>query len=418
MAGIGPALLPALLTLTLGVVGLGRQAWRDEHATWYAATLPWDALVSRLSQVDIVLLPYYLLMRPWIAVFGDSVLAMRLPSLLAMACAAGLTGWLGSRLFDRWVGLAAGCLFALVPSVSRFAQEARPYAFAIAFAVASLVAVLARRWWLVSLMVALVGLAHLVALLVLLAHVPVVLREGPSRWRPWVFAVGVGLVPVIPIAAAGLRQTGQVAWIDAGWRSLATLPFSLARSAAVAGILAALAIVGILGRKWDWRLTTLTVWGLGPPLVFFVVAHDLFYYRYLLFVLPAWVLAAGLALRRRAVAIAAVGAALLLGVPDQLALRRSPLPGDQDYRAAAAYVARQMSPSDGIRFEGYPDRRERLGFAYELRDRATPTECDECAQRLWLVSNSPNATIPRGFAVVETRTFAGIIVYFLRATPT
>ena len=443
------ALVPAVLTLMLGALGLGRQAWRDEHATWHAATMSWPLLREHLSQVDIVLLPYYLLMRVWITVFGDSVVAMRLPSLLAMACAAGLTGLLGSRLFDRWTGLAGGCLFAVVPSVSRFGQEARPYAFAIAFAVASLLALLAHRWWLVSVMVALTGLAHLVALLVLLAHVPVMLRGRASAGsggagsggadssifpenaasaareaafsgkvlRPWIIAVVVGLVPVIPIAILGVSQTGQVSWIDAGWRSLASLPFSLARSAAVAGILAALAIVGVLGRRWDWRLTMLVVWGLGPPSVLFVVAHDLFYYRYLLFVLPAWVLAAGLALRKRAAAIAAVGAALLLGVPDQLALRHSPLPGDQDYRAAAAYVAQHMSPSDGIWFEGYADGRERLGFAYELRGRAMPTECAGCAARLWLVSNGPNASVPVGFAVVEKRSFPGITIYFLRATP-
>lgn len=406
--------LPAVLTLTLGMLGLGRQAWRDEHATWHAATMPWHALVSYLSHVDIVFLPWYLLMRPWIAVFGDSVVAMRIPALLAMACAAGLTGLLGARLFDPWVGLAGGCLFAVVPSVSRFAQEARPYSLAVAFAVASVLALLSRRWWLVSLTVALTGLAHLVALLVLFAHLPLLSRK--MLWR-WLAAVGVGLVPVIPVALIGVRQTGQVSWIDASWRSLAALPFSLARSAVVAGILAALAIVGVLGRQWDWRLALLVVWGVAPPLVLFVVAHDLFYYRYLLFVLPAWTLAAGLALRRRTVLVAAVAATLLLGVPDQLALRRSPLPGDQDYRAAAAYVAAHMDPSDGIWFEGYPDGRERLGFAYELRDRAMPTECSGCAAQLWLVSNRPNATIPNGFAVVQTRDFPGLTVYFLRATP-
>jgi mannosyltransferase len=408
--------------------------------------MPLPALREHLSQVDIVLLPYYAFMRAWIAVFGDSVVAMRLPSLLAMAGAAALTAVLGTQLFDRWVGLAGGCLFAVVPSVSRFGQEARPYAFAIAFALASVVAVLWRKWWLVAVTVMLTGFAHLFALLILLAHLPVVLRsrrrpEGPDvggsdifpdnaasvraeaaysrKMLPhWIIAVGVGLVHEIPLAILGAGQTGQVSWIDAGWRSLASLPFSLARSAAVAGILAALAIVGVLGRKWDWRLTTLAVWALGPPLVLFVLAHDLFYYRYLLFVLPAWALAAGLALRNRAVLVAAVVAALALGVPDQLALRRSPLPGDQDYRAAAAYVAEHMSPSDAIRFDGNPDHRERLGFAYELRRRPMPIECDGCAARMWLVANGTGVAIPGGFAVVETRSFPGITVYFLRASPT
>jgi mannosyltransferase len=413
------ALVPALLTLIVGAVGLGRQAWRDEHATWHAATMPWGSLGEHLSQMDIVLLPYYLFMRVWIFAFGESVVAMRVPSLLAMACAAGLTALLGERLFDRWTGLAGGCLFAVVPSVSRYAQEARPYAFAVAFAVAGLLALLWalerpswRRWAVVSAAVALTGLAHLIALLVLLAHLPVLVANPRARTREWIIAVGVGLVPVVPLAILGARQTGQVSWIDAGWKSLASLPFSLARSAAVAGILAALAIVGVFTRRWDWRLTTLAVWALGPPIAFFALAHDLFYYRYLLFVLPAWTLAAGLAIQRRAVLVAAVGAALLLGGRDQLALRRSPLPGDQDYRAAASYVAEHMSPSDGIRFDGYPDDRERLGFAYELRDRAMPIECDGCAPRLWLVSNRPKAT-PEGFEVVETRSFPGITLTLL-----
>ncbi|HEX6682523.1 MAG TPA: glycosyltransferase family 39 protein [Candidatus Limnocylindrales bacterium] len=411
------AAVPALLTLLLGALGLGRQAWRDEHATWWAASMPWTSLPEHLSQMDIVLLPYYLLMRVWIFVFGDSVVAMRLPSLLAMAAAAALTGMLGQRLYGPAVGLAGGCLFAVVPSASRYAQEARPYAFAIAFAVATLVVLLWvlqrptwRRWALLSVVVALTGFAHLVALLVLFAHIPVVRH----RMRPWLVAVGAGLVPVLPLAVLGARQTGQVWWIEASWKSLASLPLSLVRSAAVAGVLAALAIVGVFGRRWDWRLTMLAVWGIAPPLVLFALAHDIFYYRYLLFVVPAWAIAAGLALRGRAMLVAAVGAALLLGGRDQVAVRRDPLPGDQDYRAAASYVADHMSPSDGIRFSGYPDNRERLGFAYELRRRVMPPECEECAGRVWLVSNRPNATL-NGFTVVETRTFPGI--YLFLATP-
>jgi hypothetical protein len=77
-----------------------------------------------------------------------------------------------------------------------------------------------------------------------------------------------------------------------------------------------------------------------------------------------------------------------------------------------------MTASDGIRFAGYPDGRERLGFAYELRHRVMPTECDDCAARIWLVSNGPGVPVPGGFTVVETRNFPGIAVYFLRATPT
>ena len=84
-------LVPFLTALVIGAVGMTRQAWRDEHSTWRAATIPLPDLRSLLSHVDIVLAPYYIFMRGWIAVFGDSVVAMRVPSLLAMATAAGLS---------------------------------------------------------------------------------------------------------------------------------------------------------------------------------------------------------------------------------------------------------------------------------------------------------------------------------------
>ena len=89
--------IPFGLSVLISAVGIGRQAWRDEHATWWAATIPMDEFGKLVSHVDIVLAPYYLFMRGWMALFGDSVLAMRLPSLLAMGAAAALTAALGKR---------------------------------------------------------------------------------------------------------------------------------------------------------------------------------------------------------------------------------------------------------------------------------------------------------------------------------
>lgn len=405
--------LPALLTLLLGSIGINRQAWRDEHATWQAATIPLSELGGYLAQKDIVIAPYYLLMRGWIALFGDSVVAMRLPSLLAMAACAGLVGLLGERLFGKWIGIVAGTLFAVLPSVSRYAAEARPYPFAIAFAVAGVYFVLRRRWWLVCVTVAFAGLSHLIALLVLLAHIPLLTKSLLPKWG---LSVGIGLLPVIPLAVLGIRQTGQVSWIDSGWRSLGTLPMSLIRSAVVAGILAALAGVAVLATRWDRRIAALVTWIAAPPVVLFLAAQEVFYYRYLLFTVPAWVLLAALAVPRRVAAVPALlTLVLLLGARDHLAVRRSPLPGDQDYRAAAAYVGERFTPEDRILFDGHRDRRERHGFAYELRRRPAPQECVACLQtatRLWLVTDGQPVPVP-GFVVAETKTFPGISLALL-----
>jgi mannosyltransferase len=410
-------LVPFLVTLVVGAVGITRQAWRDEHSTWWAATIPLPDLGSLLSHVDIVLAPYYVFMRGWIFVFGDSVVALRLPSLLAMAAAAGLTAMVGERMFGAWVGVTAGCLFAVLPSVSRYAQEARPYAFAICFAVASVLAVLTRRWVFVAVFVALTGFAHLIALTVLLAHLPLLDRLSLRRWA---VSAGLGVAPLVPLAILGASQTGQLYWIDAGWKNLATLPMALTRSAVVAGILAALGLLAVL-TAFTRNVMALVVWAAAPPLLIFVAAPQFFFYRYLLFTLPAWVLLAAFGAaqairqRQRLATVALCATVLLLGARDQVGVRKSPLPGDQDYQAAAGYVGHHLTPGDEVYFDGYPDQRERFGFAYELRRRPVPQLCRALVSctRVWLVSNRV-VPPPDGFTVLDRQRFPGLEVQLLR----
>ncbi|WP_242624564.1 glycosyltransferase family 39 protein [Micromonospora kangleipakensis] len=176
-------LTPVLLTLVVTLTGLSRaQLWRDELATWSAATRPVGDLVRLASTIDAATGPYYLLMHGWTALFGDSATALRLPSVLAMAAAAGLTARLGERLVDARVGLLAGLLLAVLPGTSRYAQEARPYALATLLAVLAtllLVEALRRptwtRWAGYAAAVAVLGLTHLIALTLLAAHAVAVL---------------------------------------------------------------------------------------------------------------------------------------------------------------------------------------------------------------------------------------------------
>src|SRR4051812_37053630 len=127
------ALIPALVTLVVGGFGVNsRELWEDEYATYHAATISWGALGRLLRHLDLVHAVYYVFLRGWLALAGDSLLALRLPSLLAMAAAAAAVALLGRRLVNAWVGVAAGLTFALLPSVSRYAEEARSYALVTA----------------------------------------------------------------------------------------------------------------------------------------------------------------------------------------------------------------------------------------------------------------------------------------------
>ena len=120
----GPAVLPALLMLLVGRVGLRRPSvgW-DENATWLASRRTAGQIVELATHFDGVISPYYLFMHFWTAVFGDSELALRAPSLIAVALGVGVSAELGRRLFGPAVGLLCGLLLVTVPQLSRYAQD-------------------------------------------------------------------------------------------------------------------------------------------------------------------------------------------------------------------------------------------------------------------------------------------------------
>ncbi|MEY9969612.1 hypothetical protein ABIA33_007701 [Streptacidiphilus sp. MAP12-16] len=125
-------LWPMVLTLVLGLYKLSQpELWRAELASWSAASRSVPQLFRLLGHVDTSSGAYYLFLHFWIKIFGDSIVALRLPSVLAMAGAAGCVALLGRRMFSSSAGVLAGLAFAVMPAVSRYAQEARSYAFTI-----------------------------------------------------------------------------------------------------------------------------------------------------------------------------------------------------------------------------------------------------------------------------------------------
>ncbi|MDG4804900.1 glycosyltransferase family 39 protein [Micromonospora sp. WMMD980] len=331
--------VPGLLTLAVTLVRIGHaQPWRDELATWSAATRPLPDLVRLTRTIDAATGPYYLLMHGWTALAGTSPTALRLPSALAMAAAAALTARLGARLVGDRAGLLAGLLFAVLPATSRYGQEARPYALATLLAVlATLLLVDAlrrptwRRWAGYAVAVAALGLLHLVALTLLAAHAVAVLltaargpttagldppgepgagpgnvardaRAAPAPGRRLLGRWLVTLLPtallVGPLALVARGQRGrQLDWVDpARLPDLASLPGGLAQSGVLGGFLLGLAALGSarLGRRS--LLPGAAV--LLPVLLLFAAGTvvPLWVTRYLVFTVPFACVLAGAAL--------------------------------------------------------------------------------------------------------------------------
>ncbi|MEU6895701.1 glycosyltransferase family 39 protein [Streptomyces sp. NPDC046557] len=359
----------ALLTFGVAVTGSGTpQLWRDELASWNAAIRSTGDLVAMLGHVDAVSGLYYLLLHGWVSVFGDSATMLRMPSAFAMAGAAAFVVLTARTLFDRRTAVFAGLLFALLPSVSRYGQEARSYAFV-------LLAVTAATWLLIraldrptprlwapyALAVAAAGLFHIVSLLFLLPHaLIVVLRWWRDRRGRTVvaFAVtaAVALVPVIPLVLLGQRQVGrQISWIKTPHlRSIADIWDSLFGSPLVSLAIAALALLPLAWSRGRRPAVELLLVGAVPIVAAWVVSQgstSYFMDRYLLFTVPAWVLvaAAGLAaLRPRPLGVAGLVAVVLLGLPDQRQLRTETVKAGRDGEEAAAVIAKGYRPGDGF----------------------------------------------------------------------
>ena len=127
--------VPPVVTLAVMLWGIsGSSYWRDESATLAAVHRPFTQLIRMLGHVDAVHGAYYVVMWPLVRVAGSSQLVTRLPSAVAMAVAAGLVAALGRRLVSPATGLAAGLVFAVLPAVSLYGQDASSYAMVTASA--------------------------------------------------------------------------------------------------------------------------------------------------------------------------------------------------------------------------------------------------------------------------------------------
>lgn len=480
LTGAALFLLPTAVALAsiLRHIG-GRQLWRDEHATWWAAELPFSDLGTLVRSIDVVFTPYYVMMHLWVDATGDSAGMMRLPSAAAMAAAAGLLALLGRRMFNTQAGLVAGLAFAVVPTVTRFGQEIRPYAFAVAAVLLSTLLLLRaldqptfRVWIGYTLSVPLIGWSHLASMAVLVPHVVMIItaRRHGNRIAGWAYAAagGMGLCFVLPMAASGSGQSGQVSWNNPGLKELWDFPHQLFGSWAVAVPVMVLGLVGICfaGRY----ALPLALWVILPPAATFVTAAQLhlFLPRYLLFTMPAWVLLASLPFARIAgpvighlsgrasvpraglawvLAAAAVAGLTWQALPG-IREARGPIIGEPDFRGAGRIIESGQRKGDGIAFSGVMT--ERRAMAYELRNDSgrprdvlmyrtpqqtgtydavecpQPATCLEATRRLWVVSTDPSgqpflnmpdrtaALLKKDFRIVRSERLKNVQVLLLQ----
>lgn len=167
---INPLLKYALLTLILLIAALPRilhidqqSLWIDEGTTWYNLTQP--DLIQSLATGDHHPPLYYLLLKGWMFIAGESVFSLRflsvLPAVLSVALVYPLARALqrGERRSSVWIPTLAALLLALADVEIALSQEIRMYTLRTMFVILSMLGYArwlqrpTRRWallWLVS----------------------------------------------------------------------------------------------------------------------------------------------------------------------------------------------------------------------------------------------------------------------------
>jgi hypothetical protein len=323
------SILLTTLPYLVVILGFALRAWRvtalsvstDEMDSLLFARLPLADLFAALAMREPHPPFYYLLLHGWVALSGQSELALRFPSVAGGALAVAGAYNAGRTLGGRSTGLATGVLLALSQFSVLHAQEARMYSLLQAWCALYLAALLhylnRPRWRNAAF---LIGFGLLAAythydglLLVALGAIPVVLSTG--RWRaPRLLAPFVVMAVVY---APWVVFARQIFFVYRGWMGVVAPLEILRRSAIVysvglgvagtAGQLALvvvplLAVAGVLvlgsGRRWVHLITILCLGAL--PLLGVIAGsatgRALYNERYLIVITPAYLVVAGVGL--------------------------------------------------------------------------------------------------------------------------
>jgi Dolichyl-phosphate-mannose-protein mannosyltransferase len=364
----GPALaiVGALMVAALGLrLAIPRGLWLDEAISVEQAQLSLPQLIDQLAHGDRHPPLHYVVLWATTRLFGNSDLAVRMPSIAAGVLLVPVVYALGRELYNRRTGVAAALLATVTPILVWYSQEARGYALETLFATLAVLGCVralrygrARDWALHAVAAALAVWTHWFAIFLVAATELVILSAVLERRRKHIevrpLLVGWGLssvallcqlAPLALLASEQARATGTSGGYagavagDAGGVSFYTATSNIWWAVfgfhpdAVTSVLSAvwpllmLASLLMLGRGMSRAAAVLLACSLGPVLALLLLGignSQVFDVRYFLVAVPPFlVLLARLATswpksaRGRVLAVGGIAALLSIGLADQ-----------------------------------------------------------------------------------------------------
>lgn len=393
--------IPAAMAAVLCLVEItGRSLGFDEAASVAIASQHGGAFGSAIAHDGGNMTGYYALLHVLIGIFGNGLLVVRSPSVLASAASVAVVGVLALRLFGRRVALASGLLAAVSLPLVFWGQDARGYAPMVALVAASFLAFAAlvegesderpRRWpWIAYAVFTTLALyASFVAALVVAAQL-VALAIHRRPLRRVVTALALSAVCCVPLVVLAVRRgSGQLFWVprpnltgekqviealtssglQPNFRVTSLTSVLLGLTVLLLAVVT-LRIVRALWRRADrrasWGQTLVLSWLIVPVALSWLeslLGQPMFVPRNLLMLLPAVALLLGWGIAGRSVPrlVTWFMLAVLIALR-ALVLAPSYGVSPENWRAATAYVVAQARPGDCVAF--YPTD-GRMAFQY------------------------------------------------------
>jgi mannosyltransferase len=347
--------------------------WLDEIASVVIARMPGDSFWHWLWTEEGNMALYYVMLRPWLEIhLGEAT--VRVLSVLPGIASIPVMYLLGRRLFGRGAGLLSALLLAVSTCAVVYSQEARAYSWLVLGTMVStyLFARLIERptfaiAYAYALTAGITFYFHYFGLLVPLGHA-VALVALPRERRPWrqLYAAGalIALFAAPVLWMIHIQPGRHLDWVSKpSWLELYHLGVFLAAESgkAVAPVLLVveLALVVMFVQAMlaarrakaesEFFSYALVASGLLTPLLISLLAsvvRPVFFHRFLIICLPAWLLAVAagaLALKQARWRTAAiVGVCALSLVSTALSYSRM----REDWRGALNFLIDNARPQD------------------------------------------------------------------------
>jgi mannosyltransferase len=375
-------LVIVLLAFTVRVYHLDFQSlWRDEMDATRFAHDSLTTLLTNFTRPGWNGPLYYLLLRPWLAVAGDSEFALRFLSLLWGVLAVPLTYAVGRRLLAPLSAILASLFVALSPYLVWYSQEGKMYALVLTLTLLSIylyIQALERGgfWpWLGHVIVTSLCLyVHVLAALIVPLEALFFVVWWPryrARWRGWLAAMATLTLPYLPLAlweisalfsdfttghkfvplpqmlTTLLQAFAQGLWPVYNWLAIVVFVFLL---------LAGTSLSGEGGDQRVWRtVVALLLWLFVPIVGVYLISLEMpiFLDRYLIWIAPAFYLLTARGMietGRRSRLLAAVTVVTIMILNSRGLRWQARTPIKSDFRAAAAYVSQHRTPDELIIF--------------------------------------------------------------------